>query len=152
MKRIMAALLSLSIMGAVIGAIPPSSEVAPIPDRVATVLDVADTAEPATAHHGWECASWGCAETVWYWPSGGAGKYNVRDLWVEPVWWLDVNDVNACTWMKVRSANSGIWYWVGQNCNQWDVTIEFDKPFPIDKVRIFSLDSRARTRYLTIDG
>ncbi len=108
---------------------------------------VADEADAA-----YECASWGCAETVYYWPSAGQGKYRVDDRYVSAHWTTSQSNVSACTYLYVRRAGTNQWSSVGSDCGGPVATILFNFPYAIDSVIIRSKDNRGRWRYLTIDG
>lgn len=109
-------------------------------------------ASPADA--AYEGASWGRAETIYYWPSAGQWKGRVDDHYVTAHWTTSQSNVTACTYVKVRSANTGRWYtsnsWA--DCGGAVATVTIDMGFPIDKVRIESKDNRGRWRYYTIEG
>ncbi len=109
-------------------------------------------ASPQPASAAYECASWGCAETVHYYPAGGSGKYRIDDKWVDAAWWMDQDDVTACTTMYVRRKSNGWWYYVGSDCGGEPDTVYFDFNFEINSVQIRSRDWRGRWRYKTIDG
>lgn len=131
---------------------PPADDI-PIPLAVPGAETLIDTIGADSAAAAYECASWGCANTIYYWPSAGIGKYDVKDLWVSRTWPTSQSSVTDCTRMYAHRKNGG-WYYVGRDCSQGDAhtTLYFDFSFEIDAVQIRSTDSRGRPRYMTIDG
>ncbi len=100
----------------------------------------------------WECATWGCGETLSYQPWLGKGSYRVNDHYVSAQWPTSQSSVNACTYLVVRRANTNSWYQAGYDCGGSIEYISFDYWFAIDSVVIESKDNRGRWRYKTIDG
>lgn len=109
-------------------------------------------ASPASADY--EGGTWGSAETIYYWPSAGQWKGRIDDHYVQAHWLTSQANVSECTYVKVRSANTGIWYsdpyW--RDCGGAVRELTIALRFPIDKVRIESKDNRGRWRYYTIEG
>lgn len=145
-SRIIAAILTIGLGIGILAPAPDDPGVGLI--ETATGVDVSAKATGAV----WKCASWGCGEVVSYQPWLGKGTYQVDDKYVPAHWTTSQSNVDACTYLVVRRANTNQWYDAGSDCGGAVETISFDYWFAIDSVVIESKDNRGRWRYLTISG